>query len=70
MISRAEDPLFVRIRGEYCEMPSLRLTLHQAARLWHVDPVACEAVLNALVNEGFLARTRDGAFISSGGRAS
>ena len=26
-----------RIRGEFLEMPGLRLTSAQAARLWHVD---------------------------------
>lgn len=27
-----------RARGEFAEMPGLQLTLHQAARLWGVDP--------------------------------
>jgi hypothetical protein len=58
-------PLFIRIRGEYREMPGLRLTLTEAARLWQIEPAACEAVLGALVDEGFLTRTRDGAFIST-----
>lgn len=58
------DPLVVRIRGEYREMPGLRLTLAQACRLWQVDAATCESVLHRLVAEGFLFRTMDGAFIA------
>jgi hypothetical protein len=58
------DPLLVRIRGEYREMPGLRLSLAQACRLWQVDAVTCERVLHRLVAEGFLFRTIDGAFIA------
>ena len=59
-----------RIRAEYQEMPGMRLTLSQAAKLWHIDMHACEAILAALVDAGFLRRTRDGAFLlnSSGSR--
>ncbi len=52
-----------RIRGEYLEMPGLRLTAAQARRLWRLDESSCEAVLGALVDARFLAKTRDGAFI-------
>jgi hypothetical protein len=52
-----------RIRGEFLEMPGLRLTPEQAQRLWRLDPMACDAVLGALVDARFLARTRDGAFV-------
>ena len=52
-----------RIRGEFLEMPGLRLTLEQAQRLWRLDRIACDAVLGALVDARFLARTRDGAFV-------
>jgi hypothetical protein len=62
------DPLFLRIRSEYREMPGLRLTLSQAAHMWQLDVRACEAVLLALVEEGFLARTEDGAFVSTTGK--
>jgi hypothetical protein len=34
-----------RIRGEYIEMPGLRLTVTQAQRLWGLDRTACETVL-------------------------
>jgi hypothetical protein len=52
-----------RIRGEFMEMPGLRLTQAQAQRLWGMDATACEAILGALVAARFLARTPDGAFI-------
>jgi len=53
----------VRIRGEYMEMPGLCLTVPQAARLWQRSREECEQVLARLVREGFLVRTRNGAFV-------
>jgi Fic family protein len=55
-----------RIRGEFLEMPGLRLTIEQAARLWHVDAATCTAVLGRLVADRFLARTRSGAYVRFG----
>ena len=52
-----------RIRGEFLEMPGLRLTSEQAARLWHVDVATCTAVLSRLVENRFLTRTRSGAYV-------
>jgi hypothetical protein len=54
--------LALRIRREYEEMPGLHLTLQQACRLWGLGPDMCAALLEALVQEGFLVRTRRGAF--------
>lgn len=56
------DEILRRIRGEYREMPGMQLSLTQACRLWGLDPSACEALLNALVGEGFLACRRNGAY--------
>ena len=56
-----------RIRGEFLEMPGLRLTAQQARRMWRLDETACDAVLGALVDARFLAKTRDGAFMRPGG---
>ena len=50
-----------RVRGEFLEMPGLRLTMPQAARLWGLDGPACEAVVDALVRSEFLQRTASGA---------
>jgi hypothetical protein len=66
-MSRASAPpdiarLAERVRGEYLEMPGLRLTTVQACRLWGLDEAQCQAVLRTLIDSGFLVRTADGAF--------
>jgi len=53
------------MRGEYIEMPGLRLTTAQAQRLWGLDRASCDALLGALVDAKFLSKTRDGAFVRS-----
>ena len=50
-----------RVRCEFLEMPGLRLTLPQAARLWGLDLPSCEAVMDALIQNDFLRRTTSGA---------
>ena len=57
------DLLVARVRGEYREMPGLRLTFAQACRLWQLDTATCEVVIETLLKEKFLARTKDGAFV-------
>jgi hypothetical protein len=52
-----------RIRGEFLEMPGLRLTEAQARRLWALDAPTCAAMLDTLIVAGFLFRTSDGAFM-------
>jgi hypothetical protein len=54
-----------RVRGEFNEMPGLRLTRDQAARLWNMDTAACEEVLNRLVASSFL-RWSSGAVVRQG----
>ena len=51
--------LLARIQAEYREMPGLCLTAAQAARLWGLTPAVCAEVLQALVAEGALIRTRE-----------
>jgi hypothetical protein len=55
--------MLYRIRGEFLEMPGLRLTITQAARLWHMDAATCAAALARLVSERFLTRTLGGAYV-------
>ena len=57
--------LLQRVRGEFLEMPGLRLTEGQARRLWGLDAAQCAALLAELVEARFLLRTRDGAFVHS-----
>lgn len=53
----------VRARGEYLEMPGLSLTLCQAQRLWGLAPKVSEAILDALVQVGFLRQTTHGRYV-------
>lgn len=62
--SLVPDTLIARVRGEFREMPGLRLTFAQACRLWQMDNATCEAILYALITENFLCRTADGAYIA------
>jgi hypothetical protein len=48
------EDLLRRIRGEFIEMPGLRLTFRQAQRLWGLDARTCESVLARLVGTKFL----------------
>ena len=54
--------LINRIRGEFLEMPGLRLTLTQAQRLCGVERTLCQRVLAILVETGFLCLKTDGSF--------
>ena len=59
----ANEDVLRRVRGEFLEMPGMRLTEAQARRLWNLDAASCEALLSALVDSKFLFRTRDGAYM-------
>lgn len=59
----AFDDILHRVRGEFMEMPGLRLTEAQARRLWNLDAASCRALLAHLIESRFLFRTRDGAFM-------
>jgi hypothetical protein len=52
-----------RVRAEFLEMPGLRLTLAQAARLWGMSPDLCQRVLDELILAGFLRRTAAGTVV-------
>lgn len=53
------------IRAEYIESPGLKLTEPQVRRLWGLDALMAEALLSALLDVGFLRRTREGAYVRS-----
>lgn len=57
------DDVLRRVQGEFLEMPGLRLTEPQACRLWNLDQQSCELLLRALVDQRFLFKTPDGAFM-------
>ena len=51
-----------RLRAEFLEMPGLRLTAVQVARLCGLDRTICKAVLDALVDMKFLRVAMDGTY--------
>jgi hypothetical protein len=53
----------VRIRGEFSEMPCMRVTPDQARTLFGLSERVANGVLNRLTDEGFLARTDEGEFV-------
>jgi hypothetical protein len=59
---RIDEQLLARVRGEFLEMPGLRLTRDQARRLWGLDEGTCARVLDTLMRSGFLLRGHDGRY--------
>ena len=55
--------LVQRVESEFREMPGLRLTPAQAARLWHLDAALCQQVIECLVGRSFLRWTQTGALV-------
>jgi hypothetical protein len=55
-----------RARADFMEMPGLELTLPQAIRLWHLGADDCRAVLDALVDLGFLRWTAKRTVVRTG----
>jgi hypothetical protein len=66
LVTDTDDVLLHRIRGEFVEMPGLRVTREQAARLWHLDLTHVMSLLHVLVDTRFLDRTTDGAYRRAG----
>jgi hypothetical protein len=50
------------VRSEFVEMPGLTLTKWQMRRLWHFDAALCDAVVDALLECGFLRRRADNSY--------
>ena len=55
--------LLQRVRAEFNEMPGLRLTPAQAARLLGLDARSCNRVISVLVGSAFLRWTPDGSVV-------
>ena len=53
-MTTTDHALYARIRAEYHEMPGMRLTLPQAARLFNLEREQCAKVLASLVAIGAL----------------
>ena len=54
--------LVLRVRGEFVEMPGLRLTAPQAARLFGVAPDVAHAVLDELSHTSVLTGSNSGMY--------
>jgi hypothetical protein len=59
---RVNDMLHI-IQAEYREMPCLSLTKPQIQRLWGLETLVCEALIDALVAACVLRRTAKGAYV-------
>lgn len=60
MKTKAQSSPAIRLTAEFLEMPGLRLTPKQTARLIGVDVDTASKVLTALVERGFLRLTSNG----------
>lgn len=58
----ARETLERRVRAEFEQMPSLRLTRAQAQRLFDMSPEVCRRVMAALVADGTLMCGSDGQY--------
>ena len=52
--AQTDRSLCAQICAEYLEMPGMRLSVPQAARLFNVEPTRCARLLKALVADGAL----------------
>ncbi|HEU4935584.1 MAG TPA: hypothetical protein VFT39_03955 [Vicinamibacterales bacterium] len=55
--------LLAIVRGDFLEMPGLRLTKKQAQRFWALNSDTCDALLGTLEASQFLRQTRDGNYL-------
>jgi hypothetical protein len=51
------------VQAEYLEIPGLHLTKPQMQRLWGLDTVTCDALLDVLQGVKFLRRTPKDAYV-------
>lgn len=56
----ATESVVKRVRGEFLEMPDLKVTVPQAMRLWGLDRAECTEVIDILVKRSFLRVMPDG----------
>ena len=50
------------VRGEFQEIPGMRLTKPQFKRLWGLDGPTCDAIVEALEADHFLTQTSTGGY--------
>ena len=52
-----------RLRGEYLEIPGLKLRIEQVQRFCGIEQTMCTLVLDALVKASFLSLNSDGTYM-------
>jgi CheY-like chemotaxis protein len=62
LASVAPAEAWTRVREEFGSLPGLALTAEQARLVFDLDRDMCDHILTGLVAEGFLSRTRLGAY--------
>ena len=55
-LRHATEQIIGAIRGEFNEMPGMKLTREQICRLWHLERHEAERVIQSLTTSGFLRR--------------
>ena len=63
------EALLSRVRGEFREMPGLRLTVPQAMRLWGLERTSCQRVVDHLIDSSFLQWGSRGELLTDGERS-
>jgi hypothetical protein len=58
-LSNATESIVNTVRGEFNEMPGMKLTRDQFCRLWHLERHVAERVIRSLTNSGFLQKDHD-----------
>jgi hypothetical protein len=53
----------VKMQIEWIEMPQLKITLRQAARLWSLPDDVCDTAFATLVRKGFLVQEPNGVYV-------
>jgi predicted transcriptional regulator of viral defense system len=56
-----------RVRGEFSEMPCMRVTAEQASALLGLQQPASRWILERLARDGFLSRTAQGEYMRRNG---
>lgn len=51
------------VRGEFLEIPGLRLTKREFQRMWGLDTLTCDSLIKVLEDSHFLRRTATGAYV-------
>ena len=60
---RAEREWTQIVRGEFLQIPGLRLTRDQIQQLWGLSSETCATVLETLLHQRFLQVTPDGHYV-------